>query len=250
MQKGSAAFPGFLHALGRAQDPQAALTAALSGPLHPGEPQAGFIAQMVGDTLHLVAAAGMPQEFVDRYRTVPTVHDGPLTAALHHLDLVTIALPDVTETYPTVALDAELWAALTEQFGSGATLVVLPIWSAERIAGVLGFVTAAPVVLDDASVLHGVAAALGLWFGARDLGAQPAVYPSTGEIPLVLTARQREILVLVEQGKSNPVIAATLGFSVATVKAELARLMRMLRASDRKAAAATARRLGFLGESR
>jgi DNA-binding NarL/FixJ family response regulator len=63
---------------------------------------------------------------------------------------------------------------------------------------------------------------------------------------LHVTERQKQILRLVEVGKSNTGIALALGYSVSTIKQELQRVMRAMGVSDRTEAAARARSLGLL----
>jgi DNA-binding NarL/FixJ family response regulator len=60
---------------------------------------------------------------------------------------------------------------------------------------------------------------------ARYLDGTPAHDPSGGE----LTAREREIVQLLAEGKSNKQVAATLGISVKTVETHRASIMRKLR---------------------
>ena len=54
------------------------------------------------------------------------------------------------------------------------------------------------------------------------------------------------MLRLIEEGKTNTSIAATLGFSDSTVKLEIRRLLQMLRAPDRETAVRKAREYGLL----
>jgi two-component system, NarL family, nitrate/nitrite response regulator NarL len=62
----------------------------------------------------------------------------------------------------------------------------------------------------------------------------------------LLSERERQILALVAQGRSNPQIADQLYLSPATVKTYLHRACEKLEVSDRAAAVATAMRLGLL----
>lgn len=61
-----------------------------------------------------------------------------------------------------------------------------------------------------------------------------------------LSARQREVLVLISQGRSAPEIAEELFLSVTTVKTHLQHIYDKLGASDRAAAVAVAARRGLL----
>jgi DNA-binding NarL/FixJ family response regulator len=64
--------------------------------------------------------------------------------------------------------------------------------------------------------------------------------------PSPLTPRERAILNCVAQGRTNEQIAGELGFSVSTVKAQLAALYEGLGASDRASALAVCLRRGWL----
>jgi DNA-binding NarL/FixJ family response regulator len=62
-----------------------------------------------------------------------------------------------------------------------------------------------------------------------------------------LTARERQVLHLVAEGCSNAEIAAQLFISAKTVSVHVSNIMRKLEVSNRRAAAAVARRAGLLG---
>jgi ATP/maltotriose-dependent transcriptional regulator MalT len=62
-----------------------------------------------------------------------------------------------------------------------------------------------------------------------------------------LSAREREVLVLVARGRPNREIAEELFVSEATVKTHLAHIYDKLGSADRAAAVATAYELGILG---
>jgi DNA-binding NarL/FixJ family response regulator len=61
-----------------------------------------------------------------------------------------------------------------------------------------------------------------------------------------LTAREREVLQLVAQGKTNPEIADALAVSVATVKVQVERIIDKLGVSDRTQAAVRGVELGLV----
>lgn len=67
--------------------------------------------------------------------------------------------------------------------------------------------------------------------------------------PEQLTAREREVLVLVAEGRTNAQIAADLFLSQATVKTHLVHVFEKLQASSRTDAVARARNLGILRPS-
>ena len=63
--------------------------------------------------------------------------------------------------------------------------------------------------------------------------------------PLEITARQREVLVLLREGRGNREIAEDLGYSVATIKADLTALGHLLGASGRAEILEKAKRAGL-----
>ena len=72
--------------------------------------------------------------------------------------------------------------------------------------------------------------------------ALPALDDRTAE---VLTSREREVLVLLAEGRSNREIAAALSVTLATVKSHLVRIYAKLEASNRNEALARAVVLGL-----
>jgi DNA-binding NarL/FixJ family response regulator len=67
----------------------------------------------------------------------------------------------------------------------------------------------------------------------------------TEVVPLEITARQREVLVLMRDDKSTRAIAEELGYSVATIKADITALGQLLGASGRAEILDKARRAGI-----
>lgn len=65
----------------------------------------------------------------------------------------------------------------------------------------------------------------------------------------ILTARQRDILVRLIEGRPNKVIGSELGISLSTVKAHVATIFRILNVADRTQAAEAAERLGLTLET-
>jgi DNA-binding CsgD family transcriptional regulator/tetratricopeptide (TPR) repeat protein len=89
-------------------------------------------------------------------------------------------------------------------------------------------------------------------FGRRarfDLGTAPSAGAAAeaGPAPFGLTAREREVLALVAEGRSNGEIAAELYIATKTASAHVSNILAKLGVSKRGEAAAVAHRLGFLG---
>jgi DNA-binding NarL/FixJ family response regulator len=83
----------------------------------------------------------------------------------------------------------------------------------------------------------------------RRVAALAAMEPAVAAVPPlpVLTARQAEIVALIDDGRSNKQIARALCIEVATVKNHVHAILEKLGARTRGEAAATARRLGAAG---
>ena len=91
---------------------------------------------------------------------------------------------------------------------------------------------------------------LGIWVGRRLFRSEPR----TGEFTpneralssLGITERERQVLQLLADGRSNKEIAAQLGLSPNTVKTHVARLFEKLRVARRTEAIQLARELGLV----
>jgi DNA-binding NarL/FixJ family response regulator len=91
---------------------------------------------------------------------------------------------------------------------------------------------------------------LGIWVGARLFRREPHSDPFTpnerAQSSLGITEREREVLQLLADGRSNKDIAARLGLSPNTVKTHVARLFEKLRVARRTQAISLARELGLV----
>ena len=91
---------------------------------------------------------------------------------------------------------------------------------------------------------------LGIWVGARLFRKEPRAGDFTpnarAQSSLGITAREREVLQLLADGRSNKEIAARLGLSPNTVKTHVARLFEKLRVARRTEAISLARELGLV----
>ncbi len=81
----------------------------------------------------------------------------------------------------------------------------------------------------------------------RDGRARPP-RGAAGGPPAALTGRQREVLALVAQGRSNKEIASALGLLESTVKTHMKTILSKLGATNRTQAAMLAAELGLAGE--
>ncbi len=91
---------------------------------------------------------------------------------------------------------------------------------------------------------------LGIWVGARifrrEIRASEFTPNERAQASLGITEREREVLVLLADGRSNKEIAARLGLSPNTVKTHVARLFEKLRVARRTEAISLARELGLV----
>ena len=169
------------------------------------------------------------------------------------LDLIRAELPHVAVVDMRLpGLDgAEIAAAVTRD-GLSTRVLLLSAFSDEQIvfraleAGAAGYLTkestrdeiarAALAVGRGGTVLAPeLAAGLASQIRQRGLGDTP-----------ILTKREREVLVLLSDGKSAPQIASQLFLGTTTVKSHLGRLYEKLGVSDRAAAVAEAMRRGLI----
>lgn len=91
---------------------------------------------------------------------------------------------------------------------------------------------------------------LGIWVGRRLFRNEPRASEFTpnerAQSSLGITGREREVLQLLADGRSNKEIAARLGLSPNTVKTHVARLFEKLRVARRTEAIQLARELGLV----
>jgi DNA-binding NarL/FixJ family response regulator len=91
---------------------------------------------------------------------------------------------------------------------------------------------------------------LGIWMGRRLFRSEPRTGSFTpnerAQASLGITERERQVLQLLAEGRSNKVVAAQLGVSPNTVKTHVARLFEKLRVARRTEAIQLARELGLV----
>lgn len=162
-------------------------------------------------------------------RILRTLEREPRIRLVDEADEADVMIADVPADWdgPVVAIVAEdgdlapwrgeIRALLRPDAGAAAI-------AAAVIAAAAGLVVLSPDLLED----------LG-WNTAAD-----------GEMPIVLTPREEEVLRLLAEGATNKAIARRLGISVHTAKFHVASLLAKLGASGRAAAIAAAIRRGLL----
>lgn len=200
-----------------------------------------------GARLTRLASIDWPREVAERYAILPLELHVPAVQAVlqdrHQID----DTAGFGSTYLT-ALDDEF---LTPRFDElrATSAINAPLRHAGSVVGALGFVTTEPWVDDEESraLLDGLSALVGMWMshprsGARDTSSSPG----QRDWSLDFTTRQRQVLRMAGEGKSNSDIARALLISTSSVKQDLQLAMRALRSHDRATAHERALQLGLL----
>lgn len=234
-------------------DPDDACVALMRGPLSPLGAKSGSILARYNDSeLRIVGTFQSAPEAVQRYSSIPLDLDVPATRCVLDGELLIHELGSITSTFPPLALDASIWQVISDQ-SRGTYLVSQPIMAAGMALGVIGFVSSQTrgFIESFAPMLSSISSAVALWLTHPQTREHVSTVGLAVQSPatLSLTPRQQQILLLVEDGKSNAAIAHLLGYSLSTVKQELQRVLFSLRVHGRQEAVLRARELGLLSPS-
>ena len=243
------ALPGFLRLLAAFPSAQTVMGGLVTGPLAPyGVRTCRIWTVSDGDLVAVVGHGHTPEES-DRYAVLP----GELDLALWRA--VRSGEPVITggEEQPSSdfgSIDGRFWAGVLARV-EARSVVRAPLRLGAESVGAMGFITDRTWPDDQhaGGVLSALTSALGLWITNPRSGADGLAAATRAQAPqqsLAFSPRQREILLLVESGASNPQIALLLRVSVSSVKQDLQAAMRALGAQRRADAPARARRLGLL----
>jgi DNA-binding CsgD family transcriptional regulator len=186
------------------------------------------------DSLELTAHFGLSDTWAEQFAVIPLSANLPACAAFRrgvetHLTLVEahhqFPMGDASRRTPSDANDTVV--------GTEGMVSNLPLRSNGMPIGTAIIAFTTPVTLDWQlrSALDSLVAATSLWARSAWIANDPN-QPHPVPRPLV-SDRQLRILALVSDGRTNANIATELGFSVATVKAEVATLLRLYSATDR-----------------
>ena len=241
-----AAVPQFLRFLGTFPTPSDVVEALFRGPLAHVGARGMFLWELRDGLLVALGSGGHQETEMERYGLIPLDVDLGITRAVRDGRLVVDAAPTFGPHY-LASLDEQLWADIVGRLG-GVSIVSAPVQHAGDAVGALGFITDRPweSVPFGADLVEALTSALGLWITHPLAGLAHAAPAASREWSLAFTPRQREVLRRVEDGAPTSVIAAGLGVSESSVKADLQSAMRALRTSDRREAAERARMLGLL----
>ena len=244
------ALPQFLRYLASLPEPDAVARALLLGPMAVFDSAAISITTIDDDCLVLNGTSGYEKDEVQGYWRVPLSVPTPFNRCVHEAEVLIDEIEQITTSFEALRVDEGLWQGFMDRFGIGQ-VISAPIVLQGTVIGAFGGITRSKRQWTslDFALLDGISSALGLWMTHPETPAPRSNRLARPEIGILhLTERQKQILVLVEAGKSNTAIAHALGYSVSTIKQEIQRVMRTMQLSDRLAAAARARSVGLLPE--
>lgn len=244
MDIADSALTAFLRMLADLPDPDTVAAAIAHGALglfRPVVVAIGFV-HLERQALATEGLFGVSPEIRQLYADVPLETDIPATVCYR-----TNAV--VTASSERLAVDFPLAASYASSSQTRGEFAAFPIRLRGAVIVVLGLEFPAPLAEPWylRSAVSTISGPLALWAAlrmTRDDFPDP-FRPVRPDRPLTITERQQRIIALVRQGRTNPQIAAEIGFSVPTIKSELARLSTLLGANGRSDLAAKARRAGY-----
>ena len=203
----------------------------------------GFV-HLDREVLAVVGTFGRDPQIRHLYAAVPLDTDIPATVCYRTNSIVTTPSARLAVDYPLVAPYVNA--------GTGSPdgeAIAFPIRHRGAVIAVLGveFDQPPPEPWYLRSAVSTISGPLAMWAALRmhlDDG-QDAYWSRRPDRPLVVTERQQRIIALIRAGRTNPQIATEIGFSVPTVKSELARLFVLLGATSRSDLVVKAARAGF-----
>ena len=253
--------PVFLSYLGNFPDAQSVVEALLLGPLQRFPARGSAMWVLDGSVLRVVASQGHAPEEVMRWATIDLNVPAPAAACArtNAIQVVTreyllegwaeaMQLPEGSESVDAVLFGLD--RSIDGGGGGGGDIVSVPLTVNGAAIGVLGFMVNEHVDWQpiDLAELRALSSALGLWLDSPST-PRPTPWapgPNPTYISMALTGRQKAILRLVEEGRSNAFIATKLGYSTSTIKQELQRITLALDVTSRTDAVRRAKAIGLL----
>jgi DNA-binding CsgD family transcriptional regulator len=199
-----------------------------------------YAARPDGHTLDIVASYGMGRRENAVYARVTSDMHLPGVETFRMGTEKWLASEQVAETYP-------LAAPFFRNVPTTGEMAFLPLRHRGAPVGfvVLGFSAPIEHTWHLRATIEGLLSATAMWVLASSAMRGTPNLSLTEVVPLEITARQREALVLMRDGRSNREIAEELGYSVATIKADITALGQLLGASGRAEILDKARRAGI-----
>lgn len=199
-----------------------------------------YAARTDGRTLDLVASYGMGPEITAVYSRVTSDMHLPGAEAFRMGTEKWLPQQQVADEYP-------LAAPFFRSRSTDGEFAFLPLRHRGAPIGfvILGFPNPVERSWQLRAAIDGLLSATVLWVIA-DSALRGTARSNLSEVPpLELTARQREIIVLMREGRSNREMANELGYSAATIKADITSLSAMLGAHGRAEILERAKRAGL-----
>ncbi|MBK9740415.1 MAG: response regulator transcription factor [Actinobacteria bacterium] len=244
----------FLRFLAGNPDGDAATRAMVLGALAPVHISAGQVyAHNGADSLELVGNFGYDDEEAAAFRALPTTLPLPVCDTFNSMRAIVVAMGQLTHDYPF--LEASQHDATEAAHNApGTHMICVPVINSGVPIGAMSLQreTELEWTSDEWQYLDGVTAAVGMW-----LNNQRSIlvdrWRRTAPVPhreVRISDRQRQILELIGNDRTNGEIAKELGYSIPTIKKDLQSIMRILGTQDRRATAGRAREIGLLPERR
>ena len=234
----------FIRLVAEMPDGDSLLKAVLNGPLSRAPIAAATISVANEDRTHLVqvGAFGIEGELRQAFRVTPINPALPEGYSILNSEPVWMSIRAVAARFPMVA---NLARAVT--YYETGEILSLPVTNRGVAVGSLFMMSERPLprTWSFHEISGAVAQAFCPWMllRRRELAAAPVAIPRSS--PLAISDRERTILDLVFQGLSNMEIAEQLGYSEATVRADLGRMSKMLGVSGRREIVRRVKELGL-----
>jgi len=223
--------------------------ALVLGALSPLGAVAGHLYLHDGEgSLVLVGSHGFTDEELVDFRVVSLSLPYPITQAFTSRRPVEVPRVVVQDEYPLLQPSRSASNdAAARRLEPTIVLMALPVVWQGICMGVVGVVRreSEEPPADD-TYLSAVVNSVALWLGGRRPGSATTNGQRSSRSGRQLTPRQIEVLRLLAAGKSNGAIAAALGYSVSTVKSDVAGILDTLGVADRAAAVEAGMSLGLI----
>ena len=236
----------FLRMLADVPDPDTVAAAIAQGAISAFRPTVtaiGFI-HLDRQVLSVVGAFGREAEVRHLYSAVPLDTDMPATLCYRTNAVVTTPSAQLATDFPLLAPYVN-----SAQAPPTGESIAFPIRYRGAVISVLGLEFSGPLAepWHLRSAVSTISGPLAMWAALRmPLDDGPNAYWSRRpHRPLTITERQQQIIALVRAGRTNPQIATEIGFSVPTIKSELAQLRVLLGATNRTDLVTKAARAGY-----
>lgn len=253
-QDEAVALGGFVRFLAGGPGGDAAAQAMVVGALAPLTFVAGQIYAVTGSgRLELLGNFGYPDADAAAFRTVLASLPLPVSDAFTSGSTIAVPASELDARYPLlVDPDGEERVPVAESLDT--EVVCVPVSWAGAPIGALALLRdmTAHATPADWAYVEAVAAAVALWLHPQRT-ALIEHWKRAAPLPhreFTISERQRKILFMIGEDRTNSEIARKLGYSIPTIKKDLQEIMKLLGTTDRRATAGRAREIGLLPDRR